>query len=1005
MTILLFFVTLAIIILPEDSLQSSDGVIHLGPIDNKAPIPLNGSWEYYPNEFLFSSDFTNTDFDNTNSAYASVPGTLPSPYGYGTYRLQFSFNSSENLFSLRLADIQGAARIYMDGVLVSDVGFTSSLEEIGESFRDNQYVVFPLDIMRKSHEIVIQVSNFSNYTSGISSPVYFGTQIEGYRLSSQFKFVESMGFISICIFALLLFFLRIFKIPLKNIQHLLTFTCAFAFQLVYSSNDLIVQPIESTAYMVLSRAMIFALGYLGYLLLMLASSNYAPTLWDKRILKVQNYIITISGLILAISPYYLLPHLYKIIIVYFLWCYAYSLCILFKKILLKSYTALMQALAQLFIGYYFVVLQLNSIGMISANVYTYSYIISILCFVTAYLAYIALHIAKIYTGNTRLAHHMLAADKLKGEFISATSHELRTPLHGIMNIIASCNNKTPESNCVKKELDLALRLARRMNSVIFDLYDFYSTNQRAETFLKPVNLETEVNAVIEMFHYTSKNDKIFLKNQLNPDALYVLADESRLWEVLNNLIGNAVKYTETGSITVKSQRKGSKIYISVIDTGIGISSNKLDSIFQNWTRTQDAKDMADGMGYGLYLVKQLVERMNGQIYVEWSKPNQGTCFTFYLDASESLSENEVANEPIMTANTQLMQENYLNHYYGNKASLLVVDDNEDNLKIIEDIFDDCRFDIDSVTNANIALDLLKKRTYDIIILDVMMPEISGFEMCQIVRKQFSHFELPILLLTARSSTESILTGFWSGANDYIVKPADRVELRTRVFNLISLRNSVKTTLSNELLFLQAQIRPHFLYNAFNTISAIALTNGEYASELIDDLSTYLRGCFRTDNETDFISIDKELLIVNAYVKIEKARFGNRLEFQLYSEIQSDFYLPALTIQPLVENAIRHNTLNSNKQIVVSLSLTEYDSYFHIVIQDNGNGIDSEKLTSLLNYELQDKNSGIGLSNVNRRLNLHYGKPIDIISNTEIGTKIIITIPKLNSYSEEIKNEL
>ena len=195
-----------------------------------------------------------------------------------------------------------------------------------------------------------------------------------------------------------------------------------------------------------------------------------------------------------------------------------------------------------------------------------------------------------------------------------------------------------------------------------------------------------------------------------------------------------------------------------------------------------------------------------------------------------------------------------------------------------------------------------------------------------------------------------------------------------------------------MLFLQAQIRPHFLYNAFNTISAVALTDGLKASSLIDDLAAYLRGCFGKDMDNDLVTIETELGIVNSYVRIEQARFGNRLHF--IQEIQTDksFFLPPLTVQPLVENAIRHATLGHYGDIQLKLTVMKCGDSIHIIVKDNGNGMEASKISSLLNADQNDKTSGIGLKNVNRRLNLHYGIPLEIRTSPGNGTEILIRIP-------------
>ncbi len=973
--------------------QAIEGYFSTSSIDNTSPVALNGEWEYYDNLFLFPSDFTSGITEDITPSYISLPGNSLSTYGYGTYRLTFSFISTNELFSLRIADIQGAARIYVDGELISDVGFTSTLQEISESAKDNQYIVFPLDTLKRSHEIIIQVSNYTTYQSGITSPIYFGTQLEGYRLSSYFKFVESLGFMSVCVLAIFLIFLLIFKIQINNVLNLLFFTIIFVFHLVYSGNDLITQPVFSWPYIALSRCHIISFGVLGFLLLLLSTNNYSPTKFHYKLLKLQRILFVTLVVITLISQYSYLPTINTIVMAYFSIVYIHAFYIGFQKVVHGSYSALLQLLAQMFFGSYLLLQLLNSNGLIYYTSYAYGYIIIIIAFVATQLGYVALHIARIYTGNTRLAQHMISSDKLKEEFISATSHELRTPLHGIINIIAASKKHAINSPDLEEELNLAMRLAQRMNSVIYDLYGFYSTSEQISTSLKPVNLESEVNAIIEMFHYTSSNNKLILRKDLSYDSHWVLANESWLWEVLNNVVGNAIKYTNVGSITIRSRIEHKKVYISIIDTGVGIPANDINLIFNKSKRLKSTSNMADGIGYGLYLTKQLIEQMNGTIEVEWSTPNQGTCFTITLDtcdppnkttSTDSNHYNSMANDCAV--------ENYLEITHSHDTALLVVDDNEDNLKIVETIFDDCKFKLDCVQSATKALELLKKHSYDIIISDVMMPEISGFELCQLVRKQYSHFELPILLLTARTSTESILTGFWSGANDYVVKPADRVELRTRVFSLITLKQSVVSTLKNEMLFLQSQIRPHFLYNAFNTISSIALTDGPHASELIDDLSHYLRGCFSKEATQDLINLRTELNIVEAYIRIEKARFGERLNFVSTISSTDGILIPPLTIQPLVENAIRHATMDSYKAISVHLDSYSDNDFSYITINDNGKGIEPMILTSILNDCTDDKSSGIGLSNVNRRLKLQYGIPLSIESTINTGTLITIKIP-------------
>ena len=985
------------IVTPDTATKAKSGTLNAPYIENHFPVALNGEWEYYDNQFLFPSDFSHNSKTSPVPEYRTLPGQLSSAYGYGTYRLTFSFLGTSDLYSLRLTAVPGAARIYIDGNLLSDIGFTSSLKESSETIKDNQYVVFPLDIMRQTHEIIIQVSNFSNYRFGISSPIYFGTQIEGYRLSSQFKFAESVGLMSVGVLAILLIFLLIFKIQMKGTFYLLIFTLSFSFHLIYSSTDLLTQPVHSSAYLIMTKIHAFLYCIMGLCMILSATQTDHKTEKLPYIKKLYLYCVPVLFIAIFFSPDRFFFCAKTLTIIYLIITFLHTMLLLLRRILNNSNSALMLHLSFVFFSSYFILLYFNSHGMVSAISYNGSYTFLLIAYVTSQLAYVALQVSKIYTGNTRLAHRMVTTNKLKSEFISATSHELRTPLHGIINIIESTNTKLDKPDIAKEQLQLVLMLARKMNRVLNDLYGFYSSAEHRHATLKPVNLNAEVNAVIELFHYTSTNSKLTLKNNLSKDALWILADESKLWEILNNLIGNSIKYTESGTITISSKKENEKVFISVSDTGIGMPAKDINRIFDKSVRLDSAVEKSTGIGYGLYLTQKLIQQMNGTIFVDWTAPGEGTCITFSLSSCEPDSDFD-AN--VITAPEQYdSSNNYLEDFSGSSASILVIDDNKDNLNIIRTIFEDCSFNIDCIQCPKEALALLEKSSYDIIILDVLMPEMSGFELCQLIRKRYSHFELPVLLLTACDSSEEILTGFWSGANDYVVKPADRIELRTRVFSLITLKQSVKSALDNELLFLQAQIRPHFLYNAFNTISAIALSDGLKASELIDDLAIYLRGCFGTNVNQGLVSIDTELGIVNSYTHIEQARFGERLQFTSTINTEKNFSLPPLTIQPLVENAIRHATLDSYQKINIQLTITECENYIKIIVQDNGKGIEPTKIADLLDETKIGQQGGIGLKNVNRRLRLHYGIPLDIQTIPQKGTRILIQIP-LSPNSEK-----
>lgn len=150
-----------------------------------------------------------------------------------------------------------------------------------------------------------------------------------------------------------------------------------------------------------------------------------------------------------------------------------------------------------------------------------------------------------------------------------------------------------------------------------------------------------------------------------------------------------------------------------------------------------------------------------------------------------------------------------------------------------------------------------QKEWDLVISDVMMPQMSGYELTQIIRQRFSMTELPVLLLTARSQPADIENGFLSGTNDYVTKPVDALELRSRVHALTSVKQSMHERLRMEAAWLQAQIQPHFLFNALNTVIALSQIDVNRMNKVLEAFSRLLRGKFQFDNINEFAPIEKK----------------------------------------------------------------------------------------------------------------------------------------------------
>lgn len=200
-------------------------------------------------------------------------------------------------------------------------------------------------------------------------------------------------------------------------------------------------------------------------------------------------------------------------------------------------------------------------------------------------------------------------------------------------------------------------------------------------------------------------------------------------------------------------------------------------------------------------------------------------------------------------------------------------------------------------------------------------------------------------------------------------------------------------LTKETAFLQAQIKPHFLYNAFNIIAVLCLIKPEKARELVLDLSRFLHHSFNSKNQNRLIAFEEELDFVNAYVKIEQARFKDQIEIRYAFKDVDTLMVPPLILQPLVENAIRHGLRKKRGPGVVNLRVEKIEDYYQIEVEDNGAGMSEERILEIMDHKMgEGKEEGIGLYNIQKRLQLNFGSRLVIESQLGLGTKVTYRLP-------------
>ncbi|KXF79617.1 response regulator [Enterovibrio coralii] len=379
------------------------------------------------------------------------------------------------------------------------------------------------------------------------------------------------------------------------------------------------------------------------------------------------------------------------------------------------------------------------------------------------------------------------ADRMKDDFLATTSHELRTPLHGMIgiaeSILAGVEGPLPERQ--KLQLQMLINSGERLSTLVDDLLDYHKMRYGdLEISPQAVDTATAARLVIELSSHLLGGKPVRIINQLPIDLPLVRADEQRLEQVLYNLIGNAIKYTDEGKIIISATVLDDQIRIQVVDTGQGIPSDQLEYIFEPLTQASSGSNAyRQGAGLGLSISRQLIDIMGGQLYVS-SQPMVGTTFSFTLPiateedkAKTRLAKNvhfAVPKIDVEPLEIEQLPEN------PDGPLILVVDDEPVNLQVLNNFLKLEGYRVKTVENGRQAIESVTMEQPDLMLLDVMMPELSGYEVCAHLRERYSRSELPIIMLSALGQVQDKVKGFDAGANDYLTKPFNKDELSARI---------------------------------------------------------------------------------------------------------------------------------------------------------------------------------------------------------------------------------
>ncbi len=412
------------------------------------------------------------------------------------------------------------------------------------------------------------------------------------------------------------------------------------------------------------------------------------------------------------------------------------------------------------------------------------------------------------------AERLEQVDRLKDQFLANTSHELRTPLNGIIGIAESLYDGIGEGSpeIQRENLAMVISSGKRLSNLVNDLLDLSKIkNDELTLSLKPVNMQALTEVVLRINESMARGKAIKLVNQLSPDLSAIKGDEDRLLQILHNLVGNAIKFTEKGEIEVMGKVNGAFLEIGVKDTGIGISRDKLESIFAEFSQADGSiSRQYAGTGLGLSISKRLVEAHGGKMWVT-SKVGEGSTFYFSIPISTEKASKKAFGDfisrPMALAspptNGKAPKMDLAPNVGVEEINVLIVDDEAINQQVLRNHLSAPQFRITSAMNGEEALEAIGSgKKFDLVLLDLMMPRMSGYVVCQKIREQYASLELPIIMITAKNQVADLVEGLSYGANDYIAKPFSKEEFLARIrthLNLHQINAATARFVPNEFL--------------------------------------------------------------------------------------------------------------------------------------------------------------------------------------------------------------
>lgn len=1000
MTLILTVVVIGQIKSETPNPKAKQGVLDLAGVqwNDRKVVPLDGQWEFYPEELLTPEQL---HLHRGAPSLLQVPGDWDDPANglnpalngksYGTYRLLIRNVPQGELLGIAKRYVRFSDALYIDGKRMDHSGTPGPSADAYEP-RNEPYTAYFYP-ERSEVELVLQVANFDFRSGGIYNSIDLGI---GRRIEARALLQSSLELLIVgivLIFSLLFFYLYL-RLHRDRIQLLYAFFfIGFALIVVTNGERLLLQWLPGLPFELaykLKYGAVYGMSVLVSLIAWRLTSTF-DSRW-KKWTSIPSVLMAAYFALIVLTPFRIYSAIQEPMYTFNLCTYIVALSTVLyvyarpdhpeKKNIHRSQTRLLIICIWLMLINYVLGIIVTWYPSSQALLNTTTLVV-----LGTFAMLLIDQYVRAYVSMQHLTRQLQLSDKAKDEFLLLTSHELNSPLHSMIHLSRSLLDtplrQTHEPQ-IRSKLQSIRNTAYRMSNLVNELIDMSRFKDGlARLTLTNVDLFACLSLTGEVLGFVASSKDVVIVHKLASDARYVMADESRLLQVLYSLVYHMLGQRQNGEFIFTSERKGASVLLR-LDSNAARIAGKPPRL-----RMTSGLAAASGTTAELSVAAQMIRAMNGSFAV--GDNAESILIELPVAADAALP---VHQETMSPKNTEREEEppiipSHSAHIWIATSDL--VDMEQLNTLLAEEGFDLHFMDSDVKVQALLS----SNKPPDLLIIDAMLPETTGYSLCRQIRTEFSQVELPVLFIQMRSTPADIEACIQAGGNDFITRPLDAGEILVRIHTLIGLKQLVKQAANNEMAFLRSQIKPHFLYNALGTIMSLCFTDGPRAGELLGSFSRYLRILFHLDNSEEWILLRKEIELIQAYAAIEQERFGSRLrvELNIQEGLETCRVMPLL-IEPLVENAIRHGVSKKINGGTVKLSIYRKEDRVEVVVSDDGVGMSPEQVNRLLNRGPGEPltEQGIGLQNVQRRLKHMNGRAPLIQSEPGSGTTVTIDFP-------------